>query len=143
MTLPHGIDIIVGMDYMLENDVILLTRHQSVMFGGRLCCYGKPVSSIDDKPTGVAEPSLGHVSSDVAAAGQSHRGVIPASPMDPHTVQPVSEPESRDSNVDIVKDVGGDSSGTQSSNGSVPAPVPMEVESGHDCPVSASNFGQF
>eukprot|EP01047_Picozoa_sp_COSAG01_P046986 COSAG01_NODE_4450_length_5008_cov_2.475657_4_plen_129_part_00 len=37
------------------------------MFGGQLCCYGKPVTSIDDKPLGVTLPSVGHVSSDVAA----------------------------------------------------------------------------
>ena len=129
MTLPHGIDIIVGMDYMLENDVILITRQQTVMFGGQLCCYGKPVTSIDDKPSGMTLPRVGHVSSAAAASVQSRRSVIPASSMAPHTVQPVSEPESRDSNVGIVKGVGSDSTGTQSSNESVPAPVPMEVES--------------
>jgi hypothetical protein len=110
------------------------------MFGGQLCCYGKPVPSIDDKPAGLIIPSLGHVSSEVAASGQSHRSVIPASSMAPHTVQPVSEPESRDSKVDIVTGVSSDSTGTQSSNGSVPAPVPMEVESGHGCPVSVSDL---
>ena len=44
MPLPRGIDVIVGMDYMIENDVILLSRSQTVTFGGTLCCYGKPES---------------------------------------------------------------------------------------------------
>eukprot|EP01047_Picozoa_sp_COSAG01_P002161 COSAG01_NODE_55_length_31115_cov_105.202533_18_plen_200_part_00 len=83
----------------------------------------------------------GGIVSRSGASVQSHRSVIPASSMAPHTVQPVSGPESRDSNVGIVKGVGSDSTGTQSSHGSVPAPVPMEVESGHGCPVSVSDLG--
>jgi hypothetical protein len=53
MNLPHGIDVIVGMDFMLDNDVILLARSQTVMFGGALSCYGKP-DVLASSPTLVA-----------------------------------------------------------------------------------------
>ena len=47
MQLPAGLDFIVGMDFMGQHDVILLTKSRKVLFGDSVLNYAN-VSAVDD-----------------------------------------------------------------------------------------------
>ena len=128
MPLPRGIDVIVGMDYMIENDVILLSRSQTVMFGGTLCCYGKPESHQNELETAdVSHDSLGRMAVDTIT-----ESVVPVPTMCDVPAVSETSPRSRDLNVDIVNGVNSGSPGTQSSSGAAPSPASVALAPGHD-----------
>jgi hypothetical protein len=115
MNLPHGIDLIVGMDFMLENDVILLARSQTVMFGGALSCYGKPdvlpdVGSMADRGMTRGACPVHDLSSDVSVQ-QIRQHVNPVQTTAAVTAKSVTAPGSRDLKAGINSGAGSDSSG--------------------------------